>query len=180
MCKFRAVALMRAGELAGLQGRWDQARRLLADELQIAGHSDDQYQRSHGYAAALRAEADRVDATTRPDADKLVGTRETADRLIEQARPIAVAADALLPETAGWLATAEADYARVYGRDDAQTWAEVAEGWEHIGQPYPAAHARYRQAEALLRVRGDRGRAAAAAKGRSTGCRPARGSSPRG
>ena len=68
---------MRAGELGGLQGRWDHARRLLADGLQIAGHSDDQYQRSHGYAAAMRAEADRLDATARPDTDKPTGNSPT-------------------------------------------------------------------------------------------------------
>jgi DNA-binding NarL/FixJ family response regulator len=79
-------------------------------------------------------------------------------------RQMADAADAPLPETVAWLATAEADHARAHGRDNAQTWAGVVKEWDRIGQPYPAALARYRQADALLRERGDRGQAATAAR----------------
>ena len=161
--QFRAVALMRAGELAGLQGEWAEARQLLADGYTVAGNSDDQYYRSRGYAVALRAEADRAEAA-RPGGNDLSDTRAMADQLITQMRQMAEAADAPLPETVAWLATAEADYARAHGRDHAQTWAGVAKEWDRIGQPYPAALARYRQADALLRHRGDRGQAATVAR----------------
>ena len=161
--QFRAVALMRAGELAGLQGEWAEARRLLADGLTAASNSDDQYYRSRGYAVALRVEADRAEAA-RPGGADVSDTRAIADQLIVRMRQMAQAADALLPETVAWLATAEAEYARVHGHDDAQTWADVAQEWDRIGQPYPAALARYRQADALLSQRRDRGQAATAAR----------------
>jgi DNA-binding CsgD family transcriptional regulator len=161
--QFRAVALMRAGELAGLQREWAQARRLLADGLTVAADSDDQYYRSRGYAVALRVEADWAEAA-RPGGADVADTRAMADQLIAGMRQMAGAADAPLPETVAWLATAEADYARVHRRDDAQTWAGVANEWDRIGQPYPAALARYRQADALLRHRGDRTQAATAAR----------------
>ena len=45
---------------------------------------------------------------------------------------------------------------RVEERDDGADWAAVAEAWEAIGRPYPVAYARYRQAGAILRDRGER------------------------
>jgi ATP/maltotriose-dependent transcriptional regulator MalT len=158
-----AAVLLHAGELAALQGQWDTARQLLADGLRIAAATEDQYYASRGYAVALQAEADRVEATG-PRNDAIAGIHETADRLIEQARHVAEAAEAMLPETQAWLATAQAHHLRVRGRDDAQDWDAVAENWDRIGQPYRAAYARYRQADAVLRHRGDRGQAAVAAR----------------
>ena len=162
--QFRAVASMRAGELAALEGRWSDARRLLRQGPVLAADSDDQYYRSHACAVALQVEADRIDAVAHPGADEITEGREAADWLIDEARRIVAAADAPLPETAAWLATAEADYARVYGLDDAQIWAGVTDEWNRIGQPYPAACSRYRQANALLSARGDRSPAAEAAR----------------
>ena len=52
----------------------------------------------------------------------------------------------------------------MYGLDGAQIWAGVTDEWDRIGQPYPAARARYRQANALLSARGDRNPAAEAAR----------------
>ena len=51
---------------------------------------------------------------------------------------------------------------RVEERDDGAGWAAVAEAWEAIGRPYPVAYARYRQAGAILRDRGERADARAA------------------
>jgi DNA-binding CsgD family transcriptional regulator/tetratricopeptide (TPR) repeat protein len=161
---FRAAASMRAGELAALERRWADARRLLGQGLALARDSDDQETRSHGCAVALQAEADRLDAPTSPDSDEIREARDAADRLIDEARRIVSAADAPLPQTTAWLATAEAEHARVHGRDDARTWDRVAALWDGVGQLYPAARARYRQADALLRTGGDRGLAAEAAR----------------
>jgi len=163
--QFRAVASMRPGELEALEGRWSDARRLLRQGLALAAHSDDQYYRSHACAVALQVEVDRIDAVAHPGGEEITEARETADRLIDEARRIVAAADTPLPETAAWLATAEADYARVHGLDDAQIWVSVTDEWDRIGQPYPAACARYRQANALLSApRVDRSSAAEAAR----------------
>jgi DNA-binding CsgD family transcriptional regulator len=160
--QFRASALLRAGELAGLESRWNDARGLLADGLAAAADTDDQYYRSRGYAVALQAEADRAQAGGSRN-NQIADIYETADRLIADARRL-VRPAAALPETRAWLITAEAHYLRVRAHDDPQTWTRVAEGWAHIGQPYQAAIARYRQADALVRSHGDRGDATHAAR----------------
>jgi DNA-binding NarL/FixJ family response regulator len=60
-----------------------------------------------------------------------------------------------------------AERTRQQGRPDPAAWAAAAAAWERLGQPYRAAYAGYRHAEALLATTGDRdpaqvlGRAAA-------------------
>jgi DNA-binding CsgD family transcriptional regulator len=163
--QFRALALMRAAELAAHDERWDEARAMLAEVLARAQSTDDQYYTAQAYALAVRVEADRVAATV-PGADDTA--RAVADELRGNAREFAAAkaakGTALLPEPAAWLVTAEAEHARAWGRDDADGWAEVAATWDQLGQPYPAALARCYQADALLRSRGSRDDAAAAAR----------------
>jgi DNA-binding CsgD family transcriptional regulator len=46
--------------------------------------------------------------------------------------------------------TARAFRSRLEGRDDAATWSSLAVDWAELGDPYEAARARWRQAEALL------------------------------
>ena len=48
------------------------------------------------------------------------------------------------------LATARAFHARLMGRDDPARWADLADRWHRIGDPYREARARWRQAEATL------------------------------
>ncbi len=62
------------------------------------------------------------------------------------------------------LATAEAAATRVAGRPDPAAWAAAAARWDALGRPYPAATARWRQAEAFVAA-GDRDAAAATAAG---------------
>ena len=158
--QFRALALMRAGELAAQDEQWDDARAMLAEALDRAESTDDQYYASQAYAIALRIEADRVTAGGRPNPADVDTSRDVADRLRDRSREFAAGVasrDAvLLPEPAAWLVTAEAEHARAWGGGDAVTWAEVAAAWDQVGQPFPAAGARYRQADALLRSRGSR------------------------
>jgi DNA-binding NarL/FixJ family response regulator len=60
------------------------------------------------------------------------------------------------------LAVAEAEVTRAAGRSDPAAWARAVAAWETVGRPYPAAIARWRQAEALVAA-GDRDAAARAA-----------------
>jgi DNA-binding CsgD family transcriptional regulator len=53
-------------------------------------------------------------------------------------------------------ALAQAEWSRLEGRPDPQTWRRAAEGWERAELPYRAAYARFRQAEALLGARAPR------------------------
>ena len=59
-------------------------------------------------------------------------------------------------ETAAVLLTCRAEQARLHGRPDPAAWAAAAADWEAFGQPYPAACARWREAEALLATRAPR------------------------
>ncbi len=161
--QFRAQALLLAGELAAIDQRWDDARDLVSQALDMASRTDDQFYSAQILGAAMSIEADRAEATHGGAAERTV-----ADRLAERVRAFpavvtALGAD-LLPESRAWLATADAQHERLLGRDTAAGWAAVADIWDDVGQPYPAATARYRQADALLRGRGDRDDAARVAR----------------
>jgi DNA-binding CsgD family transcriptional regulator len=60
------------------------------------------------------------------------------------------------------LAVAKAEMARARGRGAAREWSRAVEAWEQLGRPYPAAMARWRQAECHVAA-GDRRAAAEAA-----------------
>ena len=66
------------------------------------------------------------------------------------------------PLEQAYLATAEADYCRAQGTDQVEGWREAIAAWEALGRPYPAAMARWREAEALVAT-GDRDGAVAPA-----------------
>ncbi|GIH02253.1 LuxR family transcriptional regulator [Rhizocola hellebori] len=66
-----------------------------------------------------------------------------------------------VPEPTAWLRQCHAEHARLHGRPDPAAWAEVAAGWDQLAEPYPAAYAHWRRAEALLSTRVTRTEAAA-------------------
>jgi DNA-binding CsgD family transcriptional regulator/tetratricopeptide (TPR) repeat protein len=92
------------------------------------------------YALGVRAEAEMPT----PDPDRARRLLEELDRLL--------AASATVPDA---LAHRAAAYAEC-DRPDAERWAAAAALWEALAEPYPAAYARLRQAEALLAARADR------------------------
>ena len=135
--QFRGLALLRAAELATLDKRWDDARSLMAEMLSVAGRTDDQYfvVQAYGLGAMIPVDVDAV------------------DRLAADAVAWGSSLSAQLPEVRAWLATVAAQRSRVHGTDTPDEWAAVVALWDEIGQPYRAALARYRQADALLRAR---------------------------
>jgi DNA-binding CsgD family transcriptional regulator len=54
----------------------------------------------------------------------------------------------------------EAEWSRLEGASSAELWAKAAATWDTMNQPYPAAYARWRTAEALLARRARSGPAA--------------------
>jgi DNA-binding CsgD family transcriptional regulator/tetratricopeptide (TPR) repeat protein len=60
------------------------------------------------------------------------------------------------PETVAVLLQCRAEQSRLHGRPDPAAWEEAAARWEALGQPYPAARARFRQAEAMVATRAPR------------------------
>jgi DNA-binding CsgD family transcriptional regulator len=54
------------------------------------------------------------------------------------------------PRTEAQAVLCQAELARLDGRTDPDLWEAAAKAWERLGEPYPTAYARWRQAEALL------------------------------
>ncbi len=144
------------------------------------------------YAPALLAIGVRAEAD--------VAERARALRRPEEVEEAAARADALLadmervmeaPDAIAHLRLARAERARLAGDgepaaegpdlDRAAAWAAAVAAWDDLGEPYPAAYARLRQAEALLIAANDRrGAAALLGVGARNGRRPRRGAAARG
>jgi DNA-binding CsgD family transcriptional regulator len=101
------------------------------------------------FAAAARDDA--LAAWARRLLDRLNALADTMDAVgpLEEARRLAFAAEAARADAAGG----------VPGPDALAAWDAAAQAWEHLGDPYPLAHALLSAAEAAL-DRGDRDGAA--------------------
>ena len=101
----------------------------------------------------VRAEAElALQARARRDADAVDGWLDRARSLLAVARRAADEASAITPNTAGWLALAEAEHERARGAERPESWAEAAAAWERLERPPVAAYCRWREAEALVAV----------------------------
>ena len=138
--QFKGQAFLREADLAIADERWDEARTLIADTIDLARPTDDQYYRAQAYGTGMTIEADR-------------GSAAAADRMAAEALAWGAELPSLLPEVRAWLAVVAAERARAHGEDSPDEWADVAATWDEVGQPYRSALARYRQADALLRSR---------------------------
>ena len=164
-------ALLCAAQIAGRERRFDEARRHAAAALEIVEAGEDLLLVALAGSTALEVEADRVEAArtggSRSDAE-VAAAQAVADEVLDRVRHavdrLAARGLALLPDVAAQVGVAEAEHERVWGRSDPDRWAAVAERWEALGFPYPAAAARRREADAVLQVRGNRDRAAGAAR----------------
>jgi ATP/maltotriose-dependent transcriptional regulator MalT len=153
--------VMRA-ELARRRGEIDRARTTIDDTIdRIEYCSDDMARITALSSEGLRVEGDAGEAARdRQDAEAEQQARERAGALIERTR---LAADSCGPVEEAELASAEAEYARATDSvAPATLWTRAAAAWESLGRPYPAAYARWREAEALM-TRRDRDAAAGAA-----------------
>ena len=88
-----------------------------------------------------------------------LGERADARDALARARihmlRLQAAADSGGPVEAAWRAVGAAELARARGRNDAKLWRRAAAAWDALARPYPAALARWREAEALVES-GDR------------------------
>jgi DNA-binding CsgD family transcriptional regulator/tetratricopeptide (TPR) repeat protein len=95
------------------------------------------------------------DAQRRRDFAALAAARERSLPVVLRAEAV-VRACGVSPKTGSRrqadlaIRAAKAFRARVEGRDDAATWNQLALDWAELGDPYEAARARWREAEALL------------------------------
>jgi DNA-binding CsgD family transcriptional regulator/tetratricopeptide (TPR) repeat protein len=146
-------------EVALWRGDLDQAKQLVAEAVPLV-QGNPRYA-APVYALGLRVEADRAELARAHHPGQPAPDDATATALLERVRDAAAGpAAAGLPELAAWQATALAEQTRQQGPPDPAAWAAAVAAWERLGQPYRAAYAGYRHAEALLATTGDRDTAA--------------------
>jgi DNA-binding CsgD family transcriptional regulator/tetratricopeptide (TPR) repeat protein len=145
-------------ELALWRGHPEQARELVAEAVPLVAANP--LFAAPLYALGVRVEADCAELARarRPGQPAPDDTTATAllERLAQAAQGPAAAG---FPELAVWHALGLAERTRQQGRPDPAAWSAAAASWERLGQPYRAAYAGFRQAEALL-ANGDRDTAA--------------------
>jgi DNA-binding CsgD family transcriptional regulator/tetratricopeptide (TPR) repeat protein len=150
---FATPLFVATAELAVLEGRLPDADAAVAEGLRVAGA--DPGNAAPLYALGLRAAADRAElARARRDDEEVLEARRAGDTLAGElrARLSPEGADGALPtpRTEAQAVLCQAELARLDGRTDPDLWEAAAKAWERLGEPYPTAYARWRQAEALL------------------------------
>ena len=137
----------RDGDMAGARA----AVELALDRIEFC--SDDALRMAMASAAGLTAEATATQhARDLGDEAAVAAALTHAELLIARVRACAEDGG---PLEQAYLEHAEADYRRALGSDQVDGWAAAAAAWDALGRPYPAAIARWRQAEAIV-ASGDR------------------------
>jgi len=142
--------------LALWEGRDDEAWTAVGEGLAALHRGGEENAAPGLFALGLAAAAGRAErALARRDAAGAEAARRDGDQLLARLEAIGGPPDRRL-ETAAVLGQCRAEQTRLHGRPDPAAWAAAAAGWEALGMPYPAACARWREAEALLAARAPR------------------------
>lgn len=160
--QFTSPALSTMASVATWEGRPEEARAIVARGLELMAGVDESIRVILLCLAGLEAEAATAErAGAAHDAAALESAAVVAAQLLRRAHD-AASADGVAPTAMGrvMLLTAEAHHSRVTGQSDPDRWAEAATGWEDLDCPWPAAYARWREAEAHLTSGDPRDRAA--------------------
>lgn len=165
--EFLSPLLATEAELAAWQGRLADVRVLAEQGIRLAAKPGPPDPSLAWLAATvLRAEADAADALRGRGPKAGTAAAATVIARIDRAAEIAAATTReLLSGSRRGRAVLEllhAERARLNGGADPLVWSRVAAAWTEARRPYPAAYARYREAEAVLAGRGLRADAAAA------------------
>jgi DNA-binding CsgD family transcriptional regulator/tetratricopeptide (TPR) repeat protein len=148
-------------ELALWERRWVEAHQAVRDGLGKARSHQAAQLRVWFCAKGLRAQAELAAlARARRDADAVRNWLTRAEELITVARRAAAEAAAVTPNAGGWLALAEAEYARARGVARPGSWSEAADSWKRLERPPLVAYCRWREAEALVAAGASRTEAA--------------------
>jgi DNA-binding CsgD family transcriptional regulator/tetratricopeptide (TPR) repeat protein len=144
----------RQGDLLGARAAVAQA----LDQLELC--TDDVARIAQVTALGVRVEADIAQRAR--DLREQAQAREALTRARIHIQRLRAAAQAGQAVEQAYLAVGKAEMTRARGRSDPKLWSKAAEEWDALQRPYPAAVARWRQAEAHVEA-GDRGAAAQAA-----------------
>ncbi len=150
--RYQAPLLTLAAGLALWEGEIGEARVAVVRALDLAVGSDDVWLVAPVLWHGVRAEADQAERSravgarveAKAAADAAAGLFERAQALQQGAAP------AVRPVVAAYEALCRGEERRAAGAGDPDAFAEGAERWAALGQPYPSAYARYREAEAVL------------------------------
>lgn len=153
-------------ELDLWQGRPDEAVAQVATAIRLT-HFTPEVKIGELYALGLRAHADAAElARARRSADQERQAVAAGDELLDGIRrrhaDVLATRPVFEPLSEAWLLLCEAEATRLHRRPDPDAWVACVEAWERPGRPYAVAYARWREAEARLAARGDRGLATTA------------------
>ena len=158
--QFLAPVGVLQAELLRRSGDLDGAREAVVSMLARIGESTEDPSRLGSLASGgVAVEADAAERTRDLGDDTDAGALAGLRGFLERVRAAAAAGG---PIERAQLATAEADAARASGTPDPALCAAAAAAWETVERPYPAALARWREAEAHL-AKHDRDAATSAA-----------------
>jgi DNA-binding CsgD family transcriptional regulator len=143
-------------ELALWEGRDEEAWTAVGEGLAVLLRVGEENAVPELFALGLAAATGRAEqALARRDAAGAEAARRDGDQLLARLEAIGGPPERAL-ETAAVLGQCRAEQTRLHGRSDPAAWAAAAAGWEALAMPYPAACARWREAEALLAARASR------------------------
>jgi len=151
--QFTAPAFRALIELALVEGRLDDAARLADEAIGRLSALEDRRVLALLLGTAVRVAAERAEParSRRSDAEAGAALADAERRLAELDGLVASLGDSRLGrEPRRQLASAQAEATRARGASDPAAWASAVAAWDEGSRPYPAAYARYRQAEALL------------------------------
>jgi DNA-binding CsgD family transcriptional regulator/tetratricopeptide (TPR) repeat protein len=155
------LAVVRA-ELALWEGHPEEAFQAAVEGLEPLARAGYETAVPFLFALGVAAAADRAEvASARRAAAEVEAARRDGDKLLARLEAGADPPERG-PETAVVRLQCRGEHGRLHGRPDPAAWAAAAAGWDGLGQPYPAAVARFREAEALLASRAPRAQVEAA------------------
>jgi DNA-binding CsgD family transcriptional regulator/tetratricopeptide (TPR) repeat protein len=163
--RYRVPLLVLRSDLAMWEHRPDYARLAVADALEDDSVHGDCWRLAPLLWHGLRAEADHaVQAWSRRSTAQVEEAGHRALDLLVQAEGLTdVASTASRPvrdAVAAYVALCRAEHSRVAGDSSVAAWQAAGAAFEQLGEPYPTAYTRWREAEAHL---GRRTRSSAAA-----------------
>ena len=161
--QFRGSFLILRAEIALEEGRPREAWVDLEGALTLTANTDDAVTTPQICALGVRALADYAEICARrgaqPDMD-LEKVRSTISSLVIEASSSierAVGVDGSgSPRARAFALQCQAEASRLQGSDP-ETWSKTAMLWTDLSERYQIAYARWRQAEAILNERGERG-----------------------
>jgi DNA-binding CsgD family transcriptional regulator/tetratricopeptide (TPR) repeat protein len=142
-------------ETALAAGHPDHAAAAIEGGIEAMTGLDDLFWMAPLIGVGMRSAADEAEfARATHRGELLAAALATGARLEAMREPLA--ARAVTATARAWIVAAAAEHGRLEGESDPARWATAAEAWDAVPDPYRAAIARFRLAEAELRRTGVR------------------------